>query len=81
MPDRERRISDAPRIAELRAELSPEQNAHLTTLEHFGWELRFIRRPLFQTPVPVVVEPKTGRYAVLRPDGTLDDEPGFDIRD
>lgn len=80
MPDKERRrqIGQAD-DAQLRAGLTPEQLATLATLEHFRWTLRFVRRPLFQIPVPVVFHPD-GRYAVLEPDGSINETPGFEIR-
>ena len=61
-------------------ELNPAQLAALSDLERFGWELKFIRRPLFQETVPVVFDPDRKHFAVLTADGTLDEHPGFDIR-
>jgi len=49
-------------------------------LEAFGWELKFIRRPLFQTPVPVVFDSDRKKFAVLEPNGKLNENPGFEIR-
>lgn len=79
MPDKERRRSAEPTDAQLRAGLTPEQLAALDTLEHFRWTLRFVRRPLFKEPVPVVVH-ADGRHALLEPDGSLNDKPDFEIR-
>ena len=75
-----RRISENAAAANLRAGLTPEQLAALTTLEHFQWTLRFVRRPLFDAPIPVVVDRTGTRHAVLEPDGTLNEHPGFKIR-
>jgi hypothetical protein len=61
-------------------ELNPAQLASLADLERFGWELKFIRRPLFQESVPVVFDPDRKHFAVLTAEGTLDEHPGFDIR-
>jgi hypothetical protein len=52
----------------------------LTELEHFGWELKFIRRKPFQPPIPVVFDADRKRFAVLDEDGSLNLEPGFEIR-
>lgn len=79
MPDKDRRRSAEPTDEQLRAGLTPEQLAALATLEHFRWSLRFVRRPLFREPIPVVFH-ADGRYAVLEPDGSINDNPGFDIR-
>ena len=78
--DHERRKSLKPLSASLNRELSPVQVATLAELEHFGWELKFVRRPLFQPIVPVVFDPDRTHYAVLRPDGTLDEHPVIAIR-
>jgi len=69
------------RTPQQRAGLTPAQLDALTTLEFFRWELRFVRRPLFQDPIPVVFNRDGKRYAVLEPDGSLNENPGFKIRD
>lgn len=78
---RERRNRQPPDPAALRAGLAPAQLAALETLEQFQWTLKFVRRPMFQDPVPVVVDRSGTRYAVLLADGTLDESPAFHIRD
>jgi len=64
----------------LKRQLNDDQRLTLAELEGFGWELKFIRRPLFQDPVPVVFDSDRKRFAVLERDGTLNESPGFDIR-
>jgi len=64
----------------LKRELNEDQLMALADLERFGWELKFIRRPMFQQPVPVVFDSSRKHYAVLNLDGSLDENPGFDIR-
>ena len=49
-------------------------------LPYYERELKFIRRPMFQEPIPVVFDSDRRNYAVLNSDGTLDDNPGFEIR-
>ena len=49
-------------------------------LEQFGWELKFVRRKPFQPPVAVVFDGDRKSFAVLEPDGSLNENPGFDIR-
>jgi hypothetical protein len=80
MLDRERRGEAAAALAAGRAQLNAVQKETLDGLERFGWELKFVRRPLFLDPLPVVFDSDRKRYALLNPDGTLDDNPGFDIR-
>lgn len=65
---------------QLRAELNEAQLETLCELERFGWELKFIRHPLFQPAVPVVFDGDRKTFAILEPDGTLNEHPPFDIR-
>lgn len=80
MYGRERRRQQPGDPAALRAGLTPAQLTALETLEQFRWTLRFVRRPMFQEPIPVVIDREGKRHAVLRADGTLAD-PDFPIRD
>ncbi|MBZ4039742.1 hypothetical protein [Novilysobacter selenitireducens] len=82
MTERERRKTNgsAPDTAALRAGLTPAQLKTLATMEQFRWSLRFVRRPLFQDPVPVLFAPD-GRYVVLNGDGTIDETPTLKLRD
>jgi hypothetical protein len=81
MVDKERRRALTPQQIALRRELNEAQNLTLASLEAFGWELKFIRRPMFQAPVPVVFDGDRKTYAVLEADGTLNENPGFKIRE
>ncbi len=65
----------------MRAALTPAQTREIATLEHFGWDLRFVRRPLFRDPVPVLFQRDGSRWIVVEGDGTLNENPGFKIRD
>lgn len=78
--DRERRKDLGANRAKLRAQLNEDQLIALSDLERFGWELKFVRHPMFQDIVPVVFDPERDHFAVIRADGTLDEDPGFDIR-
>lgn len=78
--DKERRANERQSQAYLRSQLNTEQLATLVELEHFGWELKFIRRKPFQPPVPVVFDADRKRFAVLEQDGRINDNPGFEIR-
>jgi len=42
--------------------------------------LNFVRRPLFQPLVPVLLDPDRKGYAILEEDGTLNEQPSFVIR-
>lgn len=64
----------------LRAQLNEAQLLSLAALERFGWQIQFIRRPLFQDPIPVLVDGDRKSYAVLTPQGELDESPAFNVR-
>ncbi len=83
MSERERRGTngDTGETAELKAGLTPEQVATITTMEQFHWTLKFVRRPLFLAPIPIVFDRGRERYAVVEPDGSMNENPGFKIRD
>lgn len=81
MVEQDRRASDQDTLTRLRALLNEDQRMTLAELERFGWELRFVRRPLFQPSIPVVADATRKTFAVLEADGTLNEQPGFNIRD
>ena len=81
MTEQDRRTIDHDSMARLRAMLNEDQRMTLADLERFGWELKFVRRPMFQPSIPVVSDATRKTYAVLEADGTLNEQPGFDIRD
>lgn len=66
---------------DLRRGLTAQQLHTLDTMSHFGWTLRFVRRPLFQPPVPVAFDRNRERFVVVGPDGNIDDAPGLRVRD
>ena len=80
MTELERRSAEQAASAKLRALLNEEQRVTLMELERFGWELKFVRRPMFQPSIPVVFDGDRKTYAILEPDGTLNENPGFEIR-
>lgn len=61
--------------------LTPEQLAMLHQIEGFGWELKFIRRPVFQDPIPVLVSNNGTKIGVLEKDGRINMDPDITIRD
>lgn len=75
----ERRRISLSGSAALRAQLNESQLRMLRELEYFGWELRFVRHPPFQDAVPVIFAGDNA-FVALRPDGSLDEEPAFNIR-
>lgn len=81
MPASERRRPPSSDQADLRSGLTPQQTAAIATLEQLGWSLRFVRRPLFRDPVPVLFQKGGERWIAVEGDGQLDENPGFVIRE
>ena len=81
-PTPERR-KGAPKMddATLLAGLTPEQQATIHTMETFHWRLKFVRRPLFKIPIPVLFNREGDRYVVVNEDGTIDENPALKLRD
>ncbi len=80
MPDRERRRAAPPASRVLERLLNPAQIDTLRSLEHFGWDLKFVRKPLFQSAVPIVFDGDRKTFAVIEEDGRLNENPPFKIR-
>ena len=68
-----RKPKPMPDAALLRQGLTAEQLRTLEQLEHFQWTLEFVRRPLFQDPMPVLFDRERKRCVALLPDGSLDE--------
>jgi hypothetical protein len=80
MPAHERRHGDPLPSRALERHLNEDQLLTLRELERFGWELKFVRKRPFQPPIPVVFDGDRKKFAVLEPDGTLNEHPSIDIR-
>ena len=76
------RRKGAPKLddATLLAGLTPEQQATIHTMETFHWRLKFVRRPLFKIPIPVLFNREGDRYVVVNEDGTIDETPALKLR-
>ncbi|MGH8052066.1 MAG: hypothetical protein ACREPB_15500 [Arenimonas sp.] len=74
MPDHERRRLEKERSNELKRELNEDQLIALSSLEQFGWQLKFIRRTLFQPKVAVLYDNDDNTFAILELDGTLNEK-------
>lgn len=66
---------------QLREGLTPQQLATLKMSEQFGWTLEFVRRPMFMAPMPVMFDRERTRFVLLEADGTINENPGFTLRD
>lgn len=80
MPQRERRAAPPPPSRVLERLLNADQVSTLRSLEHFGWELKYVRKPLFQKPIPIVFDGDRKSFAIIEEDGSVNDKPPFVIR-
>lgn len=76
--DGERRREAPPPPHMLKKELNIEQLAALSSLERFGWYLKFIRHQPPQPPVAVLCDPDRHAYAILDAEGELHENPVFE---
>jgi hypothetical protein len=76
----EKRNGGMPVPENLKQYLSDEQLQKLRQIESFGWELKFVRRPLFQQPVAVVISPGSNQIGILEPDGRLNLQHDVELR-
>ncbi|MFL6591083.1 MAG: hypothetical protein ACJ8GK_00025 [Luteimonas sp.] len=74
----DRRVPQRTPASVLKREINGAQLATLNTLERFGWDIRFIRRTSAGQTLVVLHDPDTRKYAVLQPDGELDENPVFE---
>ncbi len=61
--------------------LTPEQMQMLHQIESFGWKIKFIRRPVFQDPIIVLVSDNEKKIGVLEKDGRINMDPDITLRD
>ncbi len=79
-PPRERRTQTKPVPRALEKLLNTAQLETLHSIESFGWELKFVRKPLFQPAVPIVFDADRSHFAIIEEDGRLNENPGLTIR-
>lgn len=74
-PKEDVRGSRSPLPADVLYYLNEVQQLALHSLENFGWQLAFIRRPLFVPPMVVVKNSEQSKLAVLEEDGSVNLSP------
>jgi len=77
----DKRTGEKPIPDNIKDHLNADQLARLTTIERFGWTLKYIRRPLFMDCVVVVMSPDGSSIGVLEKDGRLNLEPDIETRE
>ncbi len=76
----ERRRDEKPVPDNLSKYLNGAQLQELHNVESFGWELMFVRRPLFQETVAVIIDAQGHIMGVLEEDGTINKEAEVILR-
>lgn len=61
--------------------LTPEQMQMLHQIESFGWKIKFIRRPVFQDPIVILVGDDEKKIGILEKDGKINMDPDITLRD
>jgi len=79
--DIEKRKDDKPIPDRLEDVLNDVQMLALRQIERFGWQLRFVRKPLFQEPVPVVFSADGDKIGILEEDGRINMEADIKVRE
>jgi len=79
--NKERRIGEKPVPDDYDEKLNYPQRIGLRQIERFGWNLKFVRRPLFMEPVPVVFNAEDSKMGLLEIDGKINMETDIDVRE
>lgn len=75
LPKEELRGTRLALPAEVSYYLNEVQRLALHSLENFGWQIAFIRRPLFVPPMIVIKNSEQSKFAVLEEDGSVNLSP------
>jgi hypothetical protein len=78
--EREKRRGEAPIPTGFQDALNLDQLMTLRQIENFGWQLAFVRRPLFQKHVVVVATSDSKKFGVLEDTGELNLQAEINIR-
>ncbi|MGD8629668.1 MAG: hypothetical protein PVH38_02315 [Gammaproteobacteria bacterium] len=78
---KEQRIGVPPVPDNLEETLNEAQIFTLKRMENYGWELKFIRRPLFQDVLPVLYHVDSNEIGVLEDDGSVNMQRDINVRD
>jgi hypothetical protein len=79
--DKEKRKGSIAIPENLKEILNEAQWQALSGIKYSGWELQFLRRPLFQDPVLVVHNSNDGRTGILEKDGRIRMQASIKVRE
>ena len=78
--DQDKRKGMKPVPDNLEEVLSMAQIRTLNSMGRFGWDLHFVRRPLFQETLAVLINQEGDKIMVLEADGSTSEMPELDTR-
>ena len=76
-PERRQGVQQSERA--LKLGINDDQMDTFSTLERFGWSLKFVRQTP-AGPLAVVHDPDHNKLAVIEVDGTLNENPAAEFR-
>ena len=76
----ERREGLVPVPSDLKPYLNEDQMRTYRTMQGFGWEMYFIRRPVFQLPTVVMINHEGTHVAVIDENGRFDQDTKIELR-
>lgn len=77
---KEKRKDMVPVTSNLYERLNQNQLRALRQIETFGWQLHFLRSPLFHDSEAVILSPKGDRFAILECDGRINMTADLTVR-
>lgn len=81
MDDSDKRVGEKAVPDNALQYMNAEQLLTYRGMQGFGWHLKYLRHPLFQSPVLIMIHPDTHEIGVLEEDGTFNNEPNITLRD
>ncbi len=79
--DQDKRKGMKPVPDNLEEVLSMAQMRTLHSMGRFGWDVHFVRRPLFQETLAVLINQEGDKIMVLKEDGSTSEIPELDTRE
>lgn len=76
----ERRVGLDAIPKDIKSRMTKLQCDTLATLRVVGWSIQFVRRPLYEDQVIVLVDSSGEQQAVLQEDGSIIRNLGFSVR-
>ena len=76
----ERRVGLDAIPEDIKSRMTKPQRETLARLRGIGWSIKFVRRPLYQDQVIVLVDASGEQHAVLKEDGSVIHNASFTVR-